>query len=270
VQAGHWADWDVAVGLVLAAALWASIALFPEAVGAWRVALGLVVLLAVPGHLLVTALFPGREDLEGVARAALALVLGAGLVILIALGLAEMRLRLTGGSASGGVLAVSAVCGALAVWRRHRLSPEARFAIPFPRAPGFWAVLALSVALAVLSAAVVGGALRQRAVAFFVTGPRGHLEGFPYEVAVGSSYRLGLHVSNPTSHPFVGDVAASANGHPPFLLRRLRLPPGGRWFAWVALPAGPATGPEVVRFDLYRPGSRQPYRALWVRYTVVR
>lgn len=264
-----WQQWDVVVALGLAALLWVASSLWPSAGGAWRVTLGLVVLLVVPGHLLVAALFPAVDDLDGLARVALALVLGAGLVILVPLGLAEAHWRLTAASAAGGVLAVSTACALVAAWRRQRLPAERRFVLPLPRGVGFWGVLTLAVALAVLTSSVVGGALHAQRVAFFVTGAAGHLEGYPYQVPVGTAYHLGLHVSDPTPRPFVGKLTATANGGKPFLEQSLRLPAGGRWAESVTLPAGPATGQEVVRFYLYRTGGATASRELWVRYTVV-
>ena len=264
-----WQQWDIGVPVLLAALLWAAATFWPTAGGAWRVALGLIVMLAVPGYLFVAALFPGAADLDGLARAALTLVLGACLVILLTLVLAEVHIRLTAASTTGGILAVSAVSAGVAAWRRWRLPVALRFRVGRPPL-GFWAVLALAVGLAVITTTVVGGALRQRSVAFYVTGPHGHLEGYPYQIAVGAVYRVGLHVSNPTPRAFTGQVTATANGGAPFLRQPVRLAPDGRWFAWVRLPAGPATGHEVVRFYLYRAGGKGAFRALWVRYTVVR
>src|SRR5919106_1075058 len=128
-----------------------------------RVALGLLLVLFFPGYVLVSALYPRREQLKGVERIALGLGLSLALVPLLGLALnfTVWGIRLTPivVTLSFWTLAVAAVA-----WvQRRRITPEERFDIPWAtfaawvRKPRRSTDLAAGFVLSLAALAVVGG-----------------------------------------------------------------------------------------------------------------
>src|SRR5690349_2109645 len=81
----HWHDFHVlVVGAVILAMLF-GLDVQAGPVGLVRIALGLTYVLFVPGYCLMVALFPRREDLDGVARVGTSIGLSVALVPPLAL-----------------------------------------------------------------------------------------------------------------------------------------------------------------------------------------
>lgn len=96
-----------------------------------RIPLGLAVVLFVPGYVLIAALFPKKNDLDGIERLALSFGLSIAVVPLIGLGLnyTPWGIRLTPVVISLAFFIM--VMAAVAYWRRMALAAEDRFAVPF-------------------------------------------------------------------------------------------------------------------------------------------
>jgi len=92
-----------------------------------RVPIGLLMVLFVPGYVLIAALFPRREDLDGIERIALSFGLSIAVVPLIGLGLnyTPWGIRLLPVVIS--ISAFTLLLAATAHWRRLSLPPEERF-----------------------------------------------------------------------------------------------------------------------------------------------
>ncbi|MGI6015910.1 MAG: DUF1616 domain-containing protein [Methanothrix sp.] len=94
-----------------------------------RVPIGLLMVLFVPGYVLIAALFPKREDLDGIERIALSFGLSIAVVPLIGLGLnyTPWGIRLLPVVIS--ISAFTLLLAATAHWRRLSLPPEERFSL---------------------------------------------------------------------------------------------------------------------------------------------
>lgn len=96
-----------------------------------RVPLGLAMVLFLPGYVLIAALFPRKDDLDGIERVALSFGLSIAVVPLIGLGLnyTPWGIRLTPVVVSLAVFTVGCALGAF--WRREKLPESERFRVPF-------------------------------------------------------------------------------------------------------------------------------------------
>ncbi len=96
-----------------------------------RIPLGLAMVLFVPGYALIAALFPKKDDLDGIERLALSFGLSIAVVPLIGLGLnyTPWGIRLTPVVISLAFFTIAMT--AVAYWRRMALAAEDRFAVPF-------------------------------------------------------------------------------------------------------------------------------------------
>lgn len=96
-----------------------------------RTILGIPLILFLPGYALVTALFPGKNDLKGMERLALSLGLSIEVVPLIGLGLnnTPFGIRLVPILISISVFTLAMLM--IAHHRRSKLSEKERFEIPF-------------------------------------------------------------------------------------------------------------------------------------------
>ncbi len=96
-----------------------------------RTALGLPIVLFLPGYALIAALFPSKEDLDGIERAALSFGLSIAVVPLIGLGLnyTSWGIRLIPVLVSISAFTL-AMCG-VAYYRRRQLPEDKRFEVPF-------------------------------------------------------------------------------------------------------------------------------------------
>jgi len=95
-----------------------------------RVVFVLPFILFIPGYLLTAALFPARDDLDGIGRVALSIGLSIAIVPLLgfALNYTPWGIRLD--SIAVTLLAFGLAVGLTAQFRRRELPEESRFAIP--------------------------------------------------------------------------------------------------------------------------------------------
>ena len=130
-----------------------------------RVPLGLAFLLLVPGYVVVSALFPRRNDVDGVDRLSLSVVSSAIVVPAVGLTLNATPWGIRLGPMLVGVSLLTVAATALATRRRLAVQPDERFRIPHRewRRRGAVAVrpngardLALTLSLAVAVVVTVG------------------------------------------------------------------------------------------------------------------
>ncbi len=243
-----------------------------------RIVLGLPFVLFFPGYVLIAALYPRRDDLNGVERLALSLGLSLAVVPLVGLVLnyTPWGIRLTPILVSLAVFI--AMCSVVAARQRLRLSPVERFPAdvgPVLRAARSlpWAGLAVAAVIlgVVLFAGfrfgVLGGSrVGEPFTEFYVLGPSGKAEGYPRRLLVGEPSQVILGVINHEGRMARYTVQIQADGNrlasfDPFVLedgdkREDRVPIA------VARP-----GKRVkVEFLLFMDGIQEPYRRLhlWV------
>jgi len=188
-------------------ALILAIVFFPDSI--LRMAMGLPFVLLFPGYTLICALFPGKEDLDGIERTALSVGLSLAIVPLIGLILNYtpfgIRLHPTVVSLSLFTLSMSI----LSTYRRDKLPSESRFAPYMSVKIPEWRSLSrpdklMSVGL--IACIVIAGGLTayvaymprvgERFTEFYVLGSGEKIENYPTNFILGESGTIFLGVVN--------------------------------------------------------------------------
>jgi uncharacterized membrane protein len=244
-----------------------------------RVALGLLLVLFFPGYVLVSALYPRREQLKGVDRIALGLGLSLALVPLLGLALnfTPWGIHLTPivVTLSCWTLAVAAV----ACVQRRRIAPEERSEIPWnivaawvrkPRRPTDLAALAAGFALTLAMLAVIGAVawkVQQPVPAesfteFYVLGARKMLQDYPTNLRVGETqdYNVGIvnHENDTVTYvirAFLGNTEVGSLGV-------LALEDEATWEGKINVIPALVGEQQKLELRLYRKPANEPYRTL--------
>ena len=176
---------------------------------ALRVALGLPFVLFFPGYTLIAALFPGREDLDGIERVALSFGLSIAVVPLIGLILNYtpwgIRLYPILISLMFFILAMSL----LGWYRRKKLPEEKRLALVLNITPPDWKgmsrldrvlsillVVSILFALGSLAYVITTPKVGEKFTEFYILGPGGKAEGYPRELKAEEEATVILGVVN--------------------------------------------------------------------------
>lgn len=263
---------DLLAILTATAVLLAVIVVFPNS--PVRVGLGLPFVLFFPGYALIAALYPRRDDLDGIERLALSLGLSLAVVPLMGLALNYMPwgIRLT--PILVGLTLFTVTCCAVAARNRGRLPAAERFPadvrpvlaslrrMPWVTvgvsAVAITVLLALGFRIGLLGRSRVGEAFTE----FYVLGPGGKAEGYPRRVFAGDAAEVILGIANREGRPASYRVEIRAGEA---LLNRLgpiALKPEEQWEERVRF-APRRPGDRVkVEFLLYIDGAPEPYRQL--------
>jgi uncharacterized membrane protein/LysM repeat protein len=245
-----------------------------------RIVLGLPFVLLLPGYVLVAALYPRKEDLDPIERAALSFGLSIAIVPLIGLALnySPWGIRLNPILA---FVSLFIVMGAgAAMYRRQALPPEEAFAINLPLSR--WSQVGLArVAPAVIvvlcligfgAAAAFVATLRgssESFTEFYILGPDGRAEGYPQTLKLGDSLTVILGVVNHEGDDTGYEIEATVDGQVVGLIDSLKLEGGERWEEPVILVPSQAGNNQKIEFLLHKEemdGMDEAYRAvhLWV------
>jgi uncharacterized membrane protein len=175
-----------------------------------RLGLGLVYVLYIPGYLIQAALFPGRDDLDGVERAGLSLGLSVAWVPVMALILDSLPWGIRLWPIAGGQGATILFFMAIAAWRRSRL-PAGEACAPelHPRPRAWWGeqsitekqlylLSATALLLTGLAAAWIFLVPSEAdfMTEFYMLGKGGLAEDFPRTAQVGEELQVTLGVRN--------------------------------------------------------------------------
>ncbi|AFV22734.1 hypothetical protein Mpsy_0523 [Methanolobus psychrophilus R15] len=179
-----------------------------------RTVLGLPVVLFLPGYALIAALFPGKDDLDGIERVALSFGLSIAVVPLIGLGLnyTPWGIRLAPVLASISVFTLLMVL--IAARRRKGLGDDA-FSVPFTRMylslqnemttrsqsrldRILSIVLVISILLSVFTLVYVVATPKQgeRFTEFYILGPQGMADDYNTRLVKGESVDVIVGVVN--------------------------------------------------------------------------
>ena len=180
-----------------------------------RILFGVAMVLFVPGYALIAALFPAKDDLDGIERVALSFGLSIAVVPLIGLALNYtpwgIRLDPILASLTFFTLAMTA-----AAWYRRLLLPAAdRFIVPAramldsarleffdPEASrldrGLSAVLLLSIVVALATTAYVIAVPKEgeHFTEFYILGPGGKAADYPTDFLAGATQSLIVGIGN--------------------------------------------------------------------------
>lgn len=255
---------DLVLSLLVALGLAALVIAFPEWRSPVRVALGLVVVLVIPGFALTSALFAREHDLDGIERLALSLGLSIAVVPLLGLvlnytpwGIRLVPIVVTLSAFVAAMVAVAFV-------RRRNLPPGTAFYLPFERASfRSTAYLTVGTVVAIGGVIALASALRpvERFTEFYLLGPGGKLEGYPSTLAPGETFVVILGIGNHEGEAVSYGVSVPFD---PRYERAVATPieHGETWQRTLELTAPEGEGRTRLAFELFRPDDPEPYRSL--------
>jgi uncharacterized membrane protein len=180
-----------------------------------RVVFALPMILFIPGYVLATALFPRKDDLDGIERLALSFGLSIAVVPLIGLVLNYTPWGIRLDPLVVSLVIFTSAMLVIAQYRRSLLPVEQRFAVPFREMiestrselfePGQSRLdRALSVILIVAIIAAVGTTIYviidprggEKFTEFYILGPGGKAADFPTRFPVGEPQSLTIGIGN--------------------------------------------------------------------------
>ncbi|MBK5191535.1 MAG: DUF1616 domain-containing protein [Methanosarcinales archaeon] len=179
-----------------------------------RIILGLPLVLFLPGYSLIAALFPRKDDLDGIERIALSFGLSIAVVPLLGLALnyTPFGIRL-----SPVLIVLSVFTIALAVVacvRRSRIPEEERFMVDFEMAFGtvkesfkventridrllsVILIVAIVLAISMVIYVIVTPKEGEKFTEFYILGPDGNASDYPTELSVGEEGAVIIGVVN--------------------------------------------------------------------------
>lgn len=250
--------------------------IFWEPLTSLRIASGLILVLIFPGYTLIAALFPRKNDLDGIERVGLGLGVSFALIPIIGLVLnfSPWGIRFESVLIASLLWTISLSC--LAIYRRTLFSPEEGIRIQFlktvqwvrnhRRPPD----IAITMVI-ILSLLGLIGAISWRIqtpppgdpfTEFYVLGEGGMLQDYPINLSVGvtEEYRLGI-VNNQHSKT-IYKIRASLDQVEVGQTDDIHLEVGAKWEGKVyVIPTVPSTEQKLI-FELYRDGQVDPNRKL--------
>ncbi len=263
------------VAVLVIVALGAPVALLAPDLPAVRVALGLPLLLFLPGYAVLAALYPYRRDIEPAGRLALSFLLSLAVVALVALVLNSLP---GGVDRASIVLAISAIIvafTALAWLLRDQVAVDGE---PFqPRLSlrqlwpsrdfGHLPLFGLAVALIGLAAAAFvffpNTSGRDGFTEFYLLGIDGRLESLPAELAAGDRLRFIVGAANHEGASTRYRIDVKVGGRADRLtVAEFTLGDSEEAEREVDLSLQTAGDDRTVKVLLYRDGDDQPYRQL--------
>ncbi|MCD1294882.1 hypothetical protein CUJ83_07710 [Methanocella sp. CWC-04] len=195
-----------------------------------RSALGLVMVLFIPGYSLIAALFPNKKDIDGIERAALSFGLSIAVVPLIGLGLnfTPWGIRLDPITVCLTVFTI--ICVLIANKRRHALPPDERFSVDFnkafvelrseifPKSEGrldriLTVILIISILVSVSMVVYVIAVPKQgeKFTEFYILGPSGKAENYPTKFVLGDSKSVIVGIVNHEYRDMTYDLVLKLN-----------------------------------------------------------
>ena len=247
--------------------------------GTPRVVLGLPFVLFFPGYTLIAALFPAREDLDGIERVALSFGLSIAVVPLLGLvlnytpwGIRLYPILLT-------LLAFTGVMSVLAIYRRKKVDPGKRFVISINVQTTKWGELSrldkiLTVALVGAIIFAVGSLyyvattpkVGEKFTEFYILGPGGKAEGYPRDMKVNEEKEVIMGIVNHEYRPVSYTAEVRMNGYVMKRLGPYELNHEGKWEGPAGFSAFQPHENLKVEFLLFKDGESEPYRSLhlWV------
>ncbi|MGM0771293.1 MAG: DUF1616 domain-containing protein [Halobacteriota archaeon] len=180
-----------------------------------RTALGLPMLLFLPGYSLIAALFPARDDLDGIERFALSFGLSIAVVPLIGLALNYTTWGIRLFPILISISAFTIIMSIVAVFRRKSLPEDDQFNVLFyetyvslkeevskkpdnklDRILTILLVISILASVVTLAYVVVTPKEGEKFTEFYILGPDGMAEGYPTELQSGQNGTVIVGVVN--------------------------------------------------------------------------
>lgn len=257
-----------------------------------RSALGLVMVLFVPGYALIAALFPGKMDIDGIERAALSFGLSIAVSPLIGLGLnyTPWGIRLDPLVVCLSIFTM--ICTLAANKRRHDIGEADRFSIDFAKLynesrvevfggnktqldKALTVVLIVSILLSVCTLAyvIVVPKHGEMFTEFYILGPNGKADDYPAKFYLGDQKPVIVGVVNHEYRNVTYDLVVSLNDNVTVTRlyeEQLTLANNQTWEKSISLQPDRVGTNMKMEFLLYADGNMTaPYREchLWATVT---
>jgi uncharacterized membrane protein len=242
--------------------------------------LGLIFVLFFPGYTLVAALFPKRDDLDGVQRLALSFGLSIAVVPLIGLVLNYTLWGIGLYPVLVSVLVFIIAAAGVAWYRRRRLSQEQRFEPQFRlRLSDFWGHRNLwdRVLIGLLVVVIIGAIgtlvyvaqppkVEERFTEFYIFGPEGKTENYPDVLVLGEETRVTIGIVNREQEITDYNVKIIINGQRVGEVGVITLAHEKKWEQEVNFAPIEVGEKQRVEFELYRGSDNKAYHVLdlWI------
>lgn len=180
-----------------------------------RTALGLPMVLFLPGYALIAALFPGKDDLDGIERLALSFGLSIAVVPLIGLALNYTPWGIRLFPILISLSAFTVIMCAVAVFRRNNLPEDDKFTVPFysvyvsakeeiskkpenkiDRILTILLVISIVASIVTLAYVVVTPKEGEKFTEFYILGPDGMADNYPTDLQFGQSGTVIIGIVN--------------------------------------------------------------------------
>jgi uncharacterized membrane protein len=245
-----------------------------------RIVLGILLVIFAPGYVLIAALFPKKDPLDGIERVALSLATSIVVVALLALLLnyTPLGIRLYPVLIS---LTVFIVAVSIFAWYRWlRLAEIDRFSVSFNLSLPVWGAQSLLrksllIILMVVILAVVGVVgyvvssprVGERFTEFYLLGLKGEAKDYPAELKEGDVGRVTLVIVNREHETVSYGVEVTIDGIRSSVIQPVVLEQGETWQRDVSFTPVKGVGKQKVEFILYRNQESEPYLKplyLWI------
>lgn len=283
-------DLKLIIGLIIITLAFIYIPVINETI--IRSALGLMMMLLLPGYGLASALFPGKNDIGGAERLMLSFGLSVAVTPLIEIGLNYMPWEIRLGPIVTCITILTLACVLIANKRRHGLPEGERFTFNFggiyreiqgdvfagdkQRLDKFLTILLIiSILLSVAMLAYLVAAPRQgeKFTELYILGPTGKADQYPTTFNIGGQQLINVVVANHEHRNVTYDLAVVLNDSinvTSLYAGQLTLSDNQTWEQPIWLKPDRAGTRMNVQFLLYADGNMtSPYREcnLWVDVT---
>ena len=195
-----------------------------------RSALGLLMVLFIPGYALIAVLFPGNKGLDGITRAGLSFGLSIVATPLIGLGLNYTPWGICLDQVMVCFAVFSLACCAAANVRRHNLRPEDRFSVDFKntfrnvrrelfhgdksridKALSIFLLLCIVASFAALAYVIIAPKAGESSTQFYILGPDGKADNYPARFHLGDSKPVIVGIVNNEYRDMTYDLVVTLN-----------------------------------------------------------
>jgi uncharacterized membrane protein len=239
--------------------------------------LGLIFVLFFPGYTLLVALFPKRDDLDGVRRLALSFGLSIAVVPLIGVVMNYTRWGVSLYSILISVLIFIIAAAGVAWYRRRRLPQEERFEPRF-RPWLWWGQNRWDRALLGLLVVVIIGAIgtlvyvaqppkvEERFTEFYIFGPEGKTENYPDVLVLGERATVTIGIVNREQEVTAYNVKILVGWQEVGEVGTVTLAHEEKWEQEVSFSPLRVGEEQEVEFRLYKEGDSKAYHVLdlWI------
>ncbi len=262
---------DILIIDTLSIILLLTIVLFPDS--SLRAVLGVPFVLFFPGYVLISTLFPRKNDLGNLERAALSMGLSLAVVPLVGLALNYTSWGIRLYPVIISLLILTLLLSFTSNYRRAKLSVEQRFSFSFPQIQkrnigkndklfltGFLvALLVICGSTVYLVSAPKSG---DHFTEFYVLGSNGNLADYPVNLTLGETGTVILGVTNHEYENLNYKITAKLNNQTIDTIENIQLSHDKTWNQTFSFT--PKTSGENIKleFQLYKSEATEVYRSL--------